>query len=150
MIQVLQGYRNDLLSEGGEEGARQRIEKWLNPENSSMSWLVSDRFFPHFQTNHHVYASLCLLTRKLTNRSLCRCIIMQIGPDTSHGIIFGHILSASLSCSYTAFRWTRTYRESHRSPFSLSQPFPNLRPTFPMPRYLSPRPTIRRKLSGNV
>ena len=40
LAQVLQGYRNDLLSAGGEEGARQRIEKWLNPDNGAMSWLV--------------------------------------------------------------------------------------------------------------
>lgn len=39
----MQGYRNDLLSAGGEEGARIKVEKWLNPENGSMSWLVSDR-----------------------------------------------------------------------------------------------------------
>lgn len=39
LAQVLQGYRNDLLSAGGEEGARQRIEKWLNPDNGAMSWL---------------------------------------------------------------------------------------------------------------
>ncbi|KAL7419811.1 ERMES complex subunit mmm1 [Cryptotrichosporon argae] len=37
--QILQGYRNDLLSAGGEEGARQRIEGWLNPPGKSMSWL---------------------------------------------------------------------------------------------------------------
>ncbi|KAK4686770.1 hypothetical protein P7C73_g3347, partial [Tremellales sp. Uapishka_1] len=37
--QILQGYRNDLLSSGGEEGARQRIEKWLNPESGAQSWL---------------------------------------------------------------------------------------------------------------
>ncbi|RSH94395.1 ERMES complex subunit mmm1 [Saitozyma podzolica] len=37
--QVIQGYRNDLLSAGGEDGARQRIERWLNPENGVMSWL---------------------------------------------------------------------------------------------------------------
>ncbi|KAK8861316.1 hypothetical protein IAR55_002135 [Kwoniella newhampshirensis] len=37
--QILQGYRNDLLSAGGEEGARQRIENWLNPAGSKLSWL---------------------------------------------------------------------------------------------------------------
>ncbi|WWD16782.1 hypothetical protein CI109_101214 [Kwoniella shandongensis] len=37
--QILQGYRNDLLSAGGEEGARQRIENWLNPVGSKLSWL---------------------------------------------------------------------------------------------------------------
>ncbi|ORY25280.1 hypothetical protein BCR39DRAFT_544734 [Naematelia encephala] len=37
--QVLQGYRNDLLSSGGEEGARQRVESWLNPEEGRLSWL---------------------------------------------------------------------------------------------------------------
>ena len=41
IAQILQGYRNDLLSDGGEEGARQRIEKLLNPESGAMSWLVS-------------------------------------------------------------------------------------------------------------
>ncbi|WWC87517.1 uncharacterized protein L201_002407 [Kwoniella dendrophila CBS 6074] len=39
LAQVLQGYRNDLLSANGEEGARQRIEKWLNPVGSNLSWL---------------------------------------------------------------------------------------------------------------
>ncbi|KAI9632331.1 uncharacterized protein MKK02DRAFT_40635 [Dioszegia hungarica] len=37
--QVMQGYRNDLLSAGGEEGARVKVEKWLNPESGAMSWL---------------------------------------------------------------------------------------------------------------
>jgi hypothetical protein len=36
----MQGYRNDLLSAGGEEGARVKVEKWLNPESGAMSWLV--------------------------------------------------------------------------------------------------------------
>jgi maintenance of morphology protein 1 len=40
-LQILQGYRNDMLSNGGEEGARQRIERWLNPENGGLSWIVS-------------------------------------------------------------------------------------------------------------
>ncbi|WVQ94413.1 hypothetical protein IAU59_001492 [Kwoniella sp. CBS 9459] len=39
LAQMLQGYRNDLLSANGEEGARQRIEKWLNPVGSKLSWL---------------------------------------------------------------------------------------------------------------
>lgn len=39
LAQILQGYRNDLLSHGGEEGARVRIEKWLNPEGKKSSWL---------------------------------------------------------------------------------------------------------------
>ncbi|KIR71501.1 mitochondrial outer membrane protein [Cryptococcus deuterogattii CA1014] len=39
LAQILQGYRNDLLSEGGEEGARQRIEGWLNPKGERLSWL---------------------------------------------------------------------------------------------------------------
>ncbi|WWC68997.1 uncharacterized protein I206_102933 [Kwoniella pini CBS 10737] len=39
LAQVLQGYRNDLLSANGEEGARQRIETWLNPAGSNLSWL---------------------------------------------------------------------------------------------------------------
>ncbi|EIW69132.1 hypothetical protein TREMEDRAFT_71793 [Tremella mesenterica DSM 1558] len=39
LSQILQGYRNDLLSEGGEEGARQRVERWMNPEGAAMSWL---------------------------------------------------------------------------------------------------------------
>jgi hypothetical protein len=30
-----------MLREGGEEGARTRVEKWLNPEGGAMSWLVS-------------------------------------------------------------------------------------------------------------
>jgi maintenance of morphology protein 1 len=38
--QILQGYRNDLLSKGGEEGARQKIERWLNPD-AGLSWIVS-------------------------------------------------------------------------------------------------------------
>jgi len=37
--QILQGYRNDMLSNGGEEGARQKIEKWLNPDGG-LSWIV--------------------------------------------------------------------------------------------------------------
>jgi maintenance of morphology protein 1 len=41
MCQILQGYRNDMLSNGGEEGARQRIERWLNPDNGGLSWIVS-------------------------------------------------------------------------------------------------------------
>ncbi|ORX36397.1 hypothetical protein BD324DRAFT_628699 [Kockovaella imperatae] len=39
LSQILQGYRNDLLAESGEEGARFRIEKWLNPDNGKMLWL---------------------------------------------------------------------------------------------------------------
>lgn len=39
LAQILQGYRNDLLSEGGEEGARQRVEGWLNPKGENLSWL---------------------------------------------------------------------------------------------------------------
>ncbi|WVW79738.1 hypothetical protein I302_101708 [Kwoniella bestiolae CBS 10118] len=39
LAQMLQGYRNDLLSANGEEGARQRIEKWLNPTGKNLSWL---------------------------------------------------------------------------------------------------------------
>ncbi|WVQ83563.1 hypothetical protein IAT38_005704 [Cryptococcus sp. DSM 104549] len=43
LAQILQGYRNDLLSEGGEEGARARVEKWLNPApkdgKAGLSWL---------------------------------------------------------------------------------------------------------------
>jgi len=38
-VQILQGYRNDLLSERGEEGARQKIERWLNPDGG-LSWIV--------------------------------------------------------------------------------------------------------------
>lgn len=30
-----------MLSNGGEEGARQRIERWLNPDNGGLSWIVS-------------------------------------------------------------------------------------------------------------
>lgn len=30
-----------MLSHGGEEGARIKIEKWLNPEKGNLSWLVS-------------------------------------------------------------------------------------------------------------
>ncbi|TYJ54661.1 hypothetical protein B9479_004695 [Cryptococcus floricola] len=37
--QVVQGYRNDLLSDGGEEGARLRVERWLNPKGKQLSWL---------------------------------------------------------------------------------------------------------------
>lgn len=29
-----------MLSNGGEEGARQKIEKWLNPDGG-LSWIVS-------------------------------------------------------------------------------------------------------------
>ncbi|WVR04050.1 hypothetical protein IAU60_001049 [Kwoniella sp. DSM 27419] len=39
LAQMLQGYRNDLLSANGEEGARQRIESWLNPVGTKLSWL---------------------------------------------------------------------------------------------------------------
>jgi maintenance of morphology protein 1 len=39
-MKILQGYRNDMLSNGGEEGARQKIEKWLNPDGG-LSWIVS-------------------------------------------------------------------------------------------------------------
>lgn len=39
--QILQGYRNDLLSSGGEEGARKQFERWLNPPGRALSWLVS-------------------------------------------------------------------------------------------------------------
>lgn len=39
--QILQGYRNDLLSSGGEEGARKQFERWLNPPGRTLSWLVS-------------------------------------------------------------------------------------------------------------
>jgi maintenance of morphology protein 1 len=38
--QVMQGYRNDMLAGGGEEGAKLRVEKWLNPEGGRTSWLV--------------------------------------------------------------------------------------------------------------
>ncbi|KAJ9099942.1 hypothetical protein QFC21_003948 [Naganishia friedmannii] len=37
--QVLQGYRDDLLGAGGEEGARNQVEAWLNPKGTAMSWL---------------------------------------------------------------------------------------------------------------
>ncbi|RSH84858.1 ERMES complex subunit mmm1 [Apiotrichum porosum] len=37
--QVLQGYRNDLLSTAGEEGARKHFERWLNPPSRTLSWL---------------------------------------------------------------------------------------------------------------
>ncbi|CAK9786726.1 hypothetical protein CC85DRAFT_248302 [Cutaneotrichosporon oleaginosum] len=37
--QILQGYRNDLLSSGGEEGARKQFERWLNPPGRTLSWL---------------------------------------------------------------------------------------------------------------
>ncbi|ODO09308.1 hypothetical protein I350_02908 [Cryptococcus amylolentus CBS 6273] len=37
--QVVQGYRNDLLSDGGEEGAKLRVERWLNPKGKQLSWL---------------------------------------------------------------------------------------------------------------
>ena len=39
--QVLQGYRDDLLGSGGEEGARKQVEAWLNPKGAISSWLVS-------------------------------------------------------------------------------------------------------------
>ncbi|WOO78930.1 Maintenance of mitochondrial morphology protein 1 [Vanrija pseudolonga] len=39
LAQVLQGYRNDLLSTSGEEGARQQFERWLNPPGRQQSWL---------------------------------------------------------------------------------------------------------------
>ncbi|WRT65446.1 uncharacterized protein IL334_002389 [Kwoniella shivajii] len=39
LAQMLQGYRNDLLSANGEEGARQRVEQWLNPVGANLSWL---------------------------------------------------------------------------------------------------------------
>ncbi|WVN90415.1 uncharacterized protein L203_105651 [Cryptococcus depauperatus CBS 7841] len=39
LAQVLQGYRNDLLSEGGEDGARARVERWLNPGGEKLGWL---------------------------------------------------------------------------------------------------------------
>lgn len=39
LAQILQGYRDDLLGSGGEEGARRRVESWLNPANSTLSWL---------------------------------------------------------------------------------------------------------------
>lgn len=39
LAQILQGYRNDLLSSGGEEGARVRIERWLNPDGKKSTWL---------------------------------------------------------------------------------------------------------------
>jgi hypothetical protein len=32
-----------MLSNGGEEGARQKIEKWLNPDGG-LSWIVSNDF----------------------------------------------------------------------------------------------------------
>ena len=38
--QIIQGYRNDLVSSGGDEGARVKIERWLNPDGG-LSWLVS-------------------------------------------------------------------------------------------------------------
>lgn len=37
--QVLQNYRDDMLGAGGEEGARKQVEKWLNPQGKSLSWL---------------------------------------------------------------------------------------------------------------
>lgn len=40
LAQVLQGYRNDLLSTSGEEGARKQFERWLNPPGRTLSWLV--------------------------------------------------------------------------------------------------------------
>lgn len=39
--QVLQGYRDDLLGSGGEEGARKQVETWLNPKGTTSNWLVS-------------------------------------------------------------------------------------------------------------
>ncbi len=42
LVQILQGYRDDLLGSGGEEGARRRVESWLNPANGQLSWLVCD------------------------------------------------------------------------------------------------------------
>jgi maintenance of morphology protein 1 len=43
-----------MLSNGGEEGARQRIERWLNPDNGGLSWIVSRvsvpvSFHAHYQ-----------------------------------------------------------------------------------------------------
>ena len=43
--QVMQGYRNDMLAGGGEEGAKLRVERWLNPDGGRTSWLV--RCWPH-------------------------------------------------------------------------------------------------------
>ncbi|GHJ89737.1 hypothetical protein NliqN6_6139 [Naganishia liquefaciens] len=37
--EVLQGYRDDLLGSGGEEGARKQVEAWLNPKGAISSWL---------------------------------------------------------------------------------------------------------------
>lgn len=42
LAQMLQGYRNDMLSDGGEDGARLKIEQWLNPAGGKLSWLVSE------------------------------------------------------------------------------------------------------------
>lgn len=39
LAQMLQGYRNDLLSTAGEEGARKHFERWLNPPSRNLSWL---------------------------------------------------------------------------------------------------------------
>lgn len=44
--QILQGYRNDLLSSGGEEGARKQFERWLNPPGRTLSWLVCCEILP--------------------------------------------------------------------------------------------------------
>lgn len=87
--QILQGYRNDLLSEGGEEGARQRIEKWLNPDNSNMSWLVSSPIDPRSQAD-------------------------SLGSNPGHCVVPRQRLPTSLECSYTSRRWIWSHCELTR------------------------------------
>lgn len=91
LAQMLQGYRDDMLSDGGEDGARLKIEQWLNPAGGKLSWLVR--------------AESCLHAAELT----------AVGPDRGDWSVAGHIVSSAVQCADTASRWTGPDRESPSS-----------------------------------